>query len=286
MKFSVTSVILPDLDVAETCALLQELGYDGVEWRVRYTPESAVGKGYGFWGEHKSDLSPANLAARAEEVLRITSDHGLAIPAIAANLRADELDDLRRLADGVAKLGRVPIRLGAPRWYDRSAPYAEYYGEAVAAYAKAIEVLRPYGLGILIEIHGNTIMVSASLARRIASNFSPSEIGVIYDVNNMAQDGFETFRIGMELLGPYLQHCHAGGWRPVEKGRRPDGSLEWAYEGCDLADSILNIPQFMRDLKAVGYEGFISVEDFRIMDHREKLRPQIEFLRKVMSEAL
>ena len=281
MKYSVTSVILPDLDVIETCRLLQKLGYDGVEWRVRYTPAHSRERGYSFWGEHKTDLSPANLVQRAQEVARITADHGLAIPAIASNLRANEYQEIERLAEGVAQLGRIPIRLGAPRGYDRTVSYAELYEEAVEAYGKAIELLKPYGLGVLVEIHGGTILVSASLAYRLVSHFSPQEIGVIYDVNNMCKDGFETFRIGMELLGPYLQHCHAGGWRPVEQGRRPDGTLDWGWKGCDLAESILDIPQFLADLGAVGYTGFISIEDFRHIDHEEKLRRQIAYLRTV-----
>jgi len=100
-------------------------------------------------------------------------------------------------------------------------------------------------------------------------------------MNNMAKDGFETSRIGMELLGPYLQHCHAGGWRPVEAGRGEDGTLQWAYEGCDLPDSILDIPQFIADLQAVNYQGFISIEDFRSMSHEEKLGRQIAYLRAI-----
>jgi sugar phosphate isomerase/epimerase len=124
-------------------------------------------------------------------------------------------------------------------------------------------------------------MVSASLAHRIASNFSPSEMGVIYDVNNMARDGFETFRIGLELLGDYLAHCHAGGWKPMPGDRKPDGTLEWDWQSCSLDESILDIPQFVADLNAVGYEGFISIEDFRQMDHEDKLLPQIEYLRRI-----
>jgi sugar phosphate isomerase/epimerase len=281
MKLSVTSVILPDLDLVKACELLSKLGYDGIELCVRYTPDTAVGKGYSYWGEHKTDISPANLAAKADEVSGVVADHGLQIAAIASNLRATETEDIKLLADGVARLGDVPLRLGAPRGYDRSVPYQELYEEAVEAYGKAIDILRPYGLRTLIEIHGGTIMVSASLAYRIASNFSPAEMGVIYDMNNMAKDGFETSRIGIELLGPYVQHSHAGGWRPVEAGRRDDGTLDWAYEGCDLSDSILDIPQYIADLKAVGYGGFISIEDFRDMDHEAKLRPQIEYLRSL-----
>ena len=52
-------------------------------------------------------------------------------------------------------------------------------------------------------------------------------------------------------------------------------------EGCDLKDSILDIPTFVDDLKAVGYRGFVSIEDFCAMDHREKLGRQIKLLQSV-----
>jgi sugar phosphate isomerase/epimerase len=277
VKVSATSVILPDLDVVETCNLLQRLGYDGVEWRVRYTPKDA--KGYTMWGAHKSDLSPDNIGERAAEVRRITEDHGLGMPIIASNVTADDLETIRKLADGAARLGGVPVRIGAPSRYNRTRLYEHHYQEAIEAYGKALEVLRAEEQSAIIEIHGGTIMVSASLAYRIVSQFSPQEIGVIYDVNNMAKDGFETFRIGMELLGPYMKHCHAGGWRPAPGERRRDGTLDWTYEGCDLAESILDIPQFVADLNAVGYTGFVSIEDFRPIDHEHKLATQIQYLR-------
>ena len=285
MKLSVTSVCIPDLDLSETCALLSSLGYDGVEWRVRYTSDEAASKPYSMWGAHKTDLSPSNLAARADEVKKITNDHGLEVAAIASSLRADELDDIRILADGVARLGAIPLRIDPPKGYDRTAPYAEVYNLAVDAYGAALEILAEYGLRALVEIHGGRITVSASLAHRLVSQFSPERIGVIYDVNNMAKDGFETFRIGLELLGPYLAHCHAGGWRPVVAGTRPDGTVDWTYEGCDLSGSILDIPLFIDDLKSVGYEGFISIEDFRSIPHRAKFERQATYLRGLIGSS-
>jgi len=280
MRYSVTSVSLPDLDVRETCALLQRLGFDGVEWRVRYTPPDAIERPYSFWGAHKSDLSPANLASRADEVARITREHGLAIAAIASNLRADETDEIVRLADGVARLGPVPIRIGAPRPYGSSEPYACQFDAMVQALGSALEILRPRGLRALLEIHRGTIMTSASLAYRVASQFSADDVGVIHDVNNMAAEGFETFRIGLQLLGPYLQHCHAGAHRPLPGERRPDGALAWRWEPCNLADGLLDIPQWIADLLAVGYDGFVSIEDFRELDHATKLSTQLAFLRR------
>jgi hypothetical protein len=35
MRYSATSVMLPELEMGEQAALLQRLGFDGIEWRVR-----------------------------------------------------------------------------------------------------------------------------------------------------------------------------------------------------------------------------------------------------------
>jgi hypothetical protein len=42
MKYSVTTVMLPELDVAQTCELLEELGFDGVEWLLGRAQERPV----------------------------------------------------------------------------------------------------------------------------------------------------------------------------------------------------------------------------------------------------
>lgn len=142
-----------------------------------------------------------------------------------------------------------------------------------------MEILKPYGLKALVETHNNTIVVSASLAHRLVSGFAADSIGVIYDVNNMASDGYETFRIGMELLGDYLQHCHLAGQMPVLRERAGGRGACWEFETCDLADGVLDIHQFLEDLKAVDYDGFISIEDFRTGDPQKILRTQIDYMK-------
>mgnify|MGYP002682747527 CR=1 FL=1 len=67
MKYSVTSVILPDLDVVETCQLLQELGYDGVEWRV--TPDPGDKSRPTFWYGNRSSMTAEELIERARPFL-------------------------------------------------------------------------------------------------------------------------------------------------------------------------------------------------------------------------
>ncbi len=113
MKYSVTSVMLPHLDLVETCALLRELGYDGLELRVRYYtgPPDAE---FGGWGRHKTDVSPDNVVDRADEIKQVLADHGLDLIAFASAVGADELEHIRKLVDGALATGAPFIRISCP----------------------------------------------------------------------------------------------------------------------------------------------------------------------------
>ncbi len=281
MKYSATSVMLPDLDMAEQAALLQRLGFHGIEWRVRRVPQGARGKGYSPWGEHKNDLTPENFAANAEQMKRVAADHGLAIAGLASNPNAGDLEQIRLLVEGAAKCGAPFVRVGAPRLYDRTVNYHALYDETVAAYGKALELTAGTKVKLALEIHGGTIHVSASLAYRLLSNFPPDRVCAIYDPQNMVSDGFETTELGLELLDKYVGHCHVGGHRPVEKGRDETGSMQWEWPGCPMADGLYSYPRMIRKLKQMGYPYFVSIEDFRDLPAEDKLREGITYLKKV-----
>lgn len=280
MHFSLTTVALPHLSLEETVAFASRLGYDGLELRVRRIPPAAIGQPYSFWGNHKSDLNPDNFAGLAPRIRQLCQDHGLAIPALASNATARDLDDLRRLAEGAALCGCPLVRVAAPRRYDGRVSYHVLYPEAVEAFGQAIEVLRPFGVRALLEIHGGTITVSASLAYRLVSNFPPETIGVIYDVQNMVKEGYEGLWLGLDLLGPYLAHVHVGGHGPEPNGRDPDGTLRWVWRPRELAEGLLSVPDLLAALQRVGYDRFVTVEDLRPdVDPERKFATAIHYLR-------
>jgi len=281
MRYCATSVMLPDLTMQEQAALLQGLGYDGIEWRVRRVPESRRGQGYSPWGEHKNDLTPESFAANAAAMKQVAADHGLAIAGIASNPTADDLEQIVLLAEGAAACEAPFIRVGAPRLYDRTVNYHVLYRETVEAFGAALEAVEGSGVKLCLEIHGGTIHPSASLAHRIVSHFPPERICVIYDPQNMVSDGYETTELGLELLDQYVGHCHVGGHRPVEKGRDGSGTREWEWPGCPMADGLYSYPRMLAKLKAMGYGHFISVEDFRDVPAEDKLREGITYLRAV-----
>ena len=71
---------------------------------------------------------------------------------------------------------------------------------------------------------------------------------MILDPGNMAQEGFEDYRIGAELLGPYLAHVHiknSAFERPAGGGVSRDGRHS----------RTVDFGQVFEALDHVGYDG-------------------------------
>ena len=282
MRYSATSVMMPDLTMEEQAALLQRLGFDGIEWRVRRVPDSQCGQGYSEWGEHKNDLTPENFAENAPRMKQVAAAHGLAIAGLASNAAATDLQQVKLLAEGAAACGAPFMRVGCPRRYDGSANYNTLYDEAVEAYGKALDVIEAFGVKAALEIHAGSLHPSASLAHRIVSHWPPERVLAIYDSNHIInKDGYETIELALDLLGPYLGHVHVGGHMPVTAGHDEAGTAHWEWQGAPLAKGLYDLPRLLWKLKAISYPGFISIEDFRTVPLEEKLREGIEYLREV-----
>ncbi|MBN2449253.1 MAG: sugar phosphate isomerase/epimerase [Lentisphaeria bacterium] len=285
MKISATTVALPHLTMAEQAALLARLGYDGIELRVRrITDEQRTKAEPSPWGYHVNDITPENFAAEAPRIRRVLEDHGLALAGIASAAACTDLEQLRLLVDGAATAGAPFIRVGAAAGYkpDGSLDYWQVYGETIAGYARAVAIARGSGVRILLEIHGNTIHPSASLAQRVVSHFDPAAVGVIYDPQNMVKDGYETPALAIQLLGPYLAHCHLGAHRPVAGAADDHGTVQWKWEGCRMAEGLFPFPHLIALLKRAGYAHFLSVEDFRAAPPEEKLADAVAYLRALL----
>lgn len=229
MKLSATTVMLPQYDMEETAALLSRLGYDGGEWRVRWIPESERGKPYSPWGNVKNDYSPKEFAEHPGEITGTSKRHNLAIAGIASSVSATNLKEVELLAKGAAGAKAPFIRVVAPRNYTRTINYNALFTEATEAFKGAIDITRSYGVRILIEMHVGTIFVSSGLAHRLVSRFEPSELGVIYDLANIVQEGYEDSRMAVELLAPYIGHVHLGGRAPKQGERQADGTVNWYW---------------------------------------------------------
>ncbi len=102
---------------------------------------------------------------------------------------------------------------------------------------------------------------------------------MIYDAGNMVFEGFENYRLGLELLGPYLAHVHLKNARFVacEDGIQ---RAEWS----PLEDGAVDFPKLLEALHGVGYDGWLVVEDFSAArPSREALRHNLKFIRELLA---
>ncbi|UOQ87458.1 sugar phosphate isomerase/epimerase [Gracilibacillus salinarum] len=261
MKFSVFTVMTPDMTPAQLVDNLKEIGYDGVEWRFKLTPEEMKKEQPGFWRNNLSTISPEATDEELDNWLALTDDRGLEVTSITPYLNCGELKETEKVLQVAKKLGASSIRLGVAK-YDRTENYNDLFQKQLAYLKEAEQMCKQYNVKGLIETHHQTIAPSAGLAHRIVENFDPDHVGVLYDPANMIKEGYENFRMGMELLGPYLAHVHVKNtkWEIVSK--EEDGTYNWQPSWAIVEKGVVDWRQVISDLKAVDYDGNIGMEDF------------------------
>jgi sugar phosphate isomerase/epimerase len=276
MKFAVFTVSLPEWTPEEAVRNLADLGYDGVEWRIADDPPRATP---GFWQGNRCTFPLSSFVEHAPRIRSLTDAAGLAIPAIASYVQAADPENVERVLRGAAALGTPMARIQVPR-YDGRANYVELWERARRDYLEVERLARAHGVKALLEIHHQTIVPSASAARRFLDGLAPEWVGAIYDPGNMVWEGHEQYRLGLETLGPYLAHVHAknSAWR--QSGQRADGSLAWQAEWVPLDAGIVDLGDLFAALRHVGYDDWVSIEDFsterplaeRVRDNLRSLR--------------
>ena len=225
MKYSIFTVVLPEFDVSTAARTMKEWGYDGVEWRLANVP-SPMPPIPNYWSANKATVDFARLPVAAREAKQASDDAGLAIPALASYVGCSDLDAVKKAMEAAAIMGAPIVRIGVPG-YDGKTNYRVLFARAQDDYSRVADLARQHNLRACIEIHMGNICSSPSLALRLVGGFDPRYIGVILDPGNMIYEGYEDWRMGMELLGPYLAHVHLKNtqWQPV--GKRPTGEVEW-----------------------------------------------------------
>lgn len=277
MKLAVFTVMLPDLTPEEAAVELKASGYDGVEWRVTHLREGTKSDDApSFHGNNLCAFLPTE--AEAKRAKKITEDAGLAIPNIGSYINMGELDKVKAAIVFAKTLGSPHFRVGFgnfPGNYTAEFEKAKEFLAATIALAKEAE-LKP-----LVEIHHKTIVSSAALMHRLVSNFSSDDIGVIHDAGNMAHEGFEDYRIGLELLGDYLKEVHL-----KNAAFKAQDSGTWECDWSPLTSGVVNFDKLFSALKAINYDGWFALEDFsETFPSKEALRKDAAFLRDAWERA-
>ncbi|MBP3953024.1 sugar phosphate isomerase/epimerase family protein [Bacillus suaedae] len=284
MKFSLFSVMTPDTTPEQLVNYLNETGYHGVEWRYKETTEDLKKDKPSFWGNNLCTISPDITDQEIRELTLATKENGLKVVSLNPYLTSGDLTSTEQVLQTAQKFGATNIRIGVP-WYDRSENYNDLFKEAVTYLKEVEQMCKQYNIRGLVEAHFGTIAPSAGLAYRLVSEFNPEQIGVLYDPGNLVHEGYENYRMGMELLGEYLAHVHVKNAFWQKKHEHEDGTVDWSVEWAPIDKGIVDWKRVFSDLKAVGYDGYIGMEDFSgSFDTKTSIKYNIDTVKRMLAE--
>lgn len=261
MKLSVFTVVTPDLSPEQLVDSAKAAGLHGIEWRFKGIPAEARDQEPSFWGNNLCSIDPELSDEETLKYKQITESRGLVVAGLTPYLGIDDLEATEHVFRKAKLLGAAAIRVGVAA-YNGTVPYPELYEKNVRYLKEAEQLAKQYGVKGLVETHHNTIAPSAGLAHRLVSHCNPDHIGVLYDPGNMVHEGYEKWQMGLELLGPYLAHVHVKNTGWFENGLRDDGTVRWESRWAPLRAGSVDFAEVLRHLKAVGYDGWLGVEDF------------------------
>ncbi len=277
MNYAVCTVSTPEWTPEEAVAALRDLGFDGIEWRVADQPPGDGAPG--FWAGNRCTWPFVTFEADAPRIRALTEAAGLAMPSIGTYARCDRPAEVERAMRAAAVLGAPQLRVILPP-YEPDGSFLAHRARAREGFRAAAALAARYGVRALLEIHYGSLAPSASAAAALLDGLDPRHVGVIHDAGNMVFEEFEEYRLGLETLGPLLAHVHlkSAAWRPA--GRRPDGSLAWEANWAPLRGGMVDVPALFAALRAVGYDGWVSFEDFSAEQPlREHLRDNLAYAR-------
>jgi sugar phosphate isomerase/epimerase len=290
MKFAVFTASTPEWTPQEAAATLAAQGWDGVEWRITDQKESETP---GFWAGNRATWPFAGLEGRLDEIAALTRGAGLEFPALGGYARCDDHDGVERMLAATAALGAGKVRVttlplgtvemgGAPS--GRS--YPDLFAETREHFHWVAERAAHHGVTALVELHRGTVVASASASLRLLDGIDPRHVAVIHDVGNLISEGQEDTLSAFQMLGDRLAHVHVKNtrWasRPSSESGVFEGTVDWAPQPAPLRAGQADLVAYFRALQAVGYDGWITVEDFSTeRPLRERTADNLRYLHAV-----
>ncbi len=284
MKYAIFTVSIPEYRPEVAVAKVKEAGYDGIEWRViDQDPEATTG---GFWSRNLATLPFSTFEQDAPAWRALTAEAGLEMPSVGTYVSCDEPDAVEAAMRGAEALGVAQLRVRVPG-YDGLAPFRPLWDTAREQYKDVVALAKKHDVKALVELHHRSIVPSASAARLFLGDLDPAYVGVIHDAGNMVHEGYETHRMSLEMLGPYLAHVHVKNARWFPEKYNEDKSVGWKCDWAPVHKGIVNMRDLFRALRAVGYDSWVGLEDFSSeRPLADRLVENLEYLKKIDAEVV
>ncbi|MBN2582285.1 MAG: sugar phosphate isomerase/epimerase [Planctomycetes bacterium] len=251
MKLGIQSVCTADLEIDGVVSLAKDVGLDGLELAAAY-----LGRFRGEPDGPEWHISSADTLASAEKAALLAGKAGVEIFAFASRCGVEELEKFESLCRAAASIGCSFVRIGCGS-YDPKLGYWPSMDRSRKQLGKAIEVSRRHGVRAVVELHDNTMADGVLASYELVREFSPRDVGIIFDVGNAKLFGYQPWPQALDILFEYISHVHAKDLAWVRDGDKVKVDFTGPGEGFVEWADVLKL------LKERGYDGYLSIEDYR-----------------------
>jgi len=268
VRAAVYSLIFKEYELEAFMSAVSSIGYGVVELRVHED------------GVHL----PLRLEmSRVRSIKRLADDYGLRICCLASYAKLGYPGEKGcvevRKAMAVARMADM---LEAPLFRIKVAGYDPELGyEGVRALfrrqlSQLLSALESEGVEAVpvVEQHGGGDMAhSTCMLKDLLRGFEPERVGVIFDPGNSVREGWLPLPLQLDVVREYVKHVHVKNyeWDPSEPG---------AVRPSPLDRGIVDWGRIIGILKSWGYEGSLSLEDFRPLPPIDKAKEALAFFRR------
>ena len=243
MQFAVFSKSFQDLPLPRVCALFRQLGADGVDLTVRP-------------GGH---IAPEEVEQRLPEAVRSAQEHGVSILMLTTAITApDALAE--KIVATAERLGIDRIKLGYFH-YRPLGTLRQQMDDVRRRLENITKLTRRYGVLPCVHIHSDALIPShGTMLYELIRDMPPDRIGAYVDPLHMSKEGGGSgWRQGLDLLAPWIALSSMKNYQWFPTHRDPTGQQRWQTKVVPVADGVAPIPDYLADLKKLGYDGIISM---------------------------
>jgi len=256
-------------DLKKQLALAKEIGVEGVQlWAVDY------GSGVSCL------LDPDRCDAKCrKEVLETVSSFSLEISSFCAQLSSsrgfgglDDPDGLEKRVEKTKKALELAASMGSPivTTHPGRIP-KDREDKTYKVIRNSISEIVRYAENVNAYFAVETGMEPPHILRSFIEDINSDALRVNYDPANLLRYGVEEVVEGVKELGKRIVHTHAKDHNP-ETGRETvgDGLVPWK--------------RYLQELKNLGYDGWLALEDETGVDVINSLKKGKNFLSSLISQ--
>ncbi len=241
MKISFSTLGCPDFSWSDIYSMAKDFGFSGIEMR---------GLGGNIFSVHAAPFKPENLEATRAQLRRLKLEICCLSSGSALRFSEKREETVREYKEYIAlakALGTPYIRVLGDLTAE---PTTDFDDENVIAPMKELApVAEEAGVTLLIETNGvysHTDRLADVLAR-----IGSDSVGALWDLNHPYRFAGEDPEITVKNLGAYIKHTHI-----KDSVVGENGAIRYRLMG----EGDLPVDDFMRALRSVNYEGYVSLE--------------------------